>query len=295
MTVGIASLTGVGHIMVTPFHPDESIDLSGLRRTVDFVRESGACAIVVLGIMGEAHRLGDAERETVIATAAEQAGGRVPVIAGCTAESTFTTIERVIAAAALGAAAAMVAPPRAAQAPALQVEHYRRVGAAVPIPLVVQDEPVTTGVTMTAATIGEILRLPGAACVKVEQAPSPTKVSQILEANPDARCYGGLGGLYLVEELDRGAVGIMTGFAMPEVLVRICDLYAAGDREQAVAIFFQYLPLIRYEAQLGVGGVAIRKQLLVERGVIEHATVRGPVAAPDPRAIGELRALLAML
>lgn len=295
MTADIASLTGVGHIMVTPFNPDESLDLSALRRTVDFVQQSGVSAIIVLGIMGEAHRLSDAEREAVIATAVEQADGQLPIIAGCTAESTFATIERVNAAAALGAAAAMVAPPRAAQAPGLQIEHYRRVGAATSIPLVVQDEPVTTGVTMTAATIGEILRLPGAACVKVEQVPSPTKVSQILEANPDARCYGGLGGLYLIEELDRGAVGIMTGFAMPEVLVRISGLYAAGDREQAMAGFFRYLPIIRYEAQLGVGGVAIRKQLLVERGVLEHATVRGPVAAPDPRAIGELRALLAML
>jgi 4-hydroxy-tetrahydrodipicolinate synthase len=295
MTIDIASLTGVGHIMVTPFQPDESLDLGGLRRAADFVRKSGVSAIVVLGIMGEAHRLSDAEREAVIATAVEQAGGQMPIIAGCTAESTFVTIERVNAAAALGAAAAMVAPPRAAQTPALQVEHYRRVSAAASIPLVVQDEPVTTGVTMTAATLGEILRLPAAACVKVEQVPSPTKISQILEVSPDARCYGGLGGLYLLEELDRGAVGIMTGFAMPEALVRICDSYAAGDREQAATAFFRYLPLIRYEAQLGVGGVAIRKQLLVERGVLEHATVRGPVAAPDPRAIDELRALLAML
>lgn len=290
----ISNLTGVGHIMVTPFLPDESLDLDGLRRTVDFVCSSKASAIVVLGIMGEAHRLTDAERESVIASAVEQAGGRVPVIAGCTAESTFATIARVGAAASLGAAGAMVAPPRAAQTPALQVEHYRRVGAAA-IPIVVQDEPVTTGVTMTAATIGSVLGLPGMSCVKVEQVPSPTKISAILEADSSARCFGGLGGLYLVEELDRGAVGIMTGFAMPEVLVQICDAYLAGDRERAVATFFKYLPLIRYEAQLGVGGVAIRKQLLVERGVIEHATVRGPVAAPDPLAIGELRALLAML
>jgi 4-hydroxy-tetrahydrodipicolinate synthase len=295
MTADIANLTGVGHIMVTPFRPDESLDLDGLRHTVDFACGSGASAIVVLGIMGEAHRLDDAERAAVVAAAVEQAAGRVPVIAGCTAESTFATIGRVSAAAALGAAAAMVAPPRAAQAPALQAEHYRRVAGAAPVPLVVQDEPVTTGVTMTATSIADILQLPQVACVKVEQVPSPTKVSQIIDAEPGARCFGGLGGLYLVEELDRGAVGIMTGFAMPDVLAEICNLYVAGDREKAVTTFFRYLPLIRYEAQLGVGGVAIRKQLLVERGVIEHATVRGPVAAPDPRAIGELRGLLARL
>jgi 4-hydroxy-tetrahydrodipicolinate synthase len=295
MTADIAGLTGVGHIMITPFLPDESLDSDGLRRTVDFVCGSGASAIIPLGIMGEAHRLSDAERDAVTGAVVSQVGGRMPVIAGCTAESTVATIGRVAAAAALGADAAMFAPPPATPAPALVIEHYRRVCAAAPIPVVVQDEPVTTGVTMTAATVGEILRFPGAACVKVEQVPSPTKISQVLQENPNARCFGGLGGLYLLEELDRGAVGIMTGFAMPEVLASICASYAAGDRDQAMATFFRYLPLIRYEAQLGVGGVAIRKQLMVERGIIEHPTVRRPVGAPDPRAIGELRALLAVL
>ena len=291
MTVDIANLTGVGHIMITPFRPDESLDLDGLRRTVDFVCQSGVSAIVALGIMGEAHRLTDRERTTVLSTTIKHAAGRVPIVAGCTAESTYAAIERTKEAAALGAAAAMVAPARAAGSPSLQVEHYDRLCAGSPIPIVVQDEPVTTGVTMTATTIGEILAR-GGVSVKVEQSPSPTKITQIRTAYTDARCFGGLGGLYLVEELDRGAVGIMTGFAMPEVLVDICSNYAAGNRPRAVATFFEYLPLIRYEAQLGVGGVAIRKQLLVERGVIEHATVRGPVSPPDPLAMGELRALL---
>ena len=295
MSIDIDGLTGVGHIMVTPFEPDESLDLDGLRRTVDFVCDSGVSAIVALGIMGEAHRLTDQERATVLATVIDQTAGRVPIVAGCTAESTYVAIERTKEAASLCAAAAMVAPARAATSPPLQLEHFTRVCATSPLPIVVQDEPVTTGVTMTAATIGEILRQDGAMCVKVEQAPSPTKISQIRAANEGARCFGGLGGLYLLEELDRGAVGIMTGFAMPEVLVDICRNYAAGNRSQAMVTFFKHLPLIRYEAQLGVGGVAIRKQLLVERGVIEHATVRGPVGAPDPLAMSELRDLLAML
>jgi 4-hydroxy-tetrahydrodipicolinate synthase len=295
VSTDIDGLTGVGHIMITPFQPDESLDIAGLRRTVDFVCDSGVSAIVALGIMGEAHRLTDQERATVLSTVIDQTAGRVPIVAGCTAESTYAVIERTKEAAALGAAAAMVAPARAATSPPLQLQHFDRICAAAPIPIVVQDEPVTTGVIMTAAIIGQILRQDGAMCVKVEQAPSPTKISQIRAAYEGARCFGGLGGLYLLEELDRGAVGIMTGFAMPEVLVDICRSYAAGDRPTALATFFKHLPLIRYEAQLGVGGVAIRKQLLVKRGVIGHDTVRGPVGAPDPLAMAELRDLLAML
>ncbi len=99
----------------------------------------------------------------------------------------------------------------------------------------------------------------------------------------------------MLEELDRGAVGIMTGFGFPEVLVAIQRAYSAGDRDEAQRIFWEALPLIRYEAQLGVGGVSIRKQLLAERGVIGSPTARQPTAAGDPKALPELRALIAAL
>ena len=140
-----------------------------------------------------------------------------------------------------------------------------------------------------------VAELDGIAAVKVEQSPSPTKISGILEAAPRAACYGGLGGLYLLEELDRGAVGVMTGFAFPEVLVDIHRRYAAGDADGAWAVFHHWMPLIRYEAQLGVGGVGIRKQLLRERGVIASSTVRRPVAPGDPRSMSELRNLVTRL
>lgn len=295
LSESLTDLTGVGHIMVTPFRPDQSLDVESLRSAVDFVCESGASAIVTLGIMGEAHRLTDDERVEVIAVVVEQNAGRLAVIAGCTAESTYATTRRVEQASTLGCDAVMIAPPRTATTPALQLDHYRDVATAVHMPIVVQDEPVTTGVIMTAQSIASLCDLDRVAAVKVEQVPSPTKISQIRGERTDARCFGGLGGLYLLEELDRGAVGIMTGFAMPEILAQICRAYAAGDRDTARDLFFHYLPLIRYEAQLGVGGVAIRKQLMAERGIIKHPTVRGPVPTPDPLAVGELRRLLTEL
>ncbi|GGL98135.1 dihydrodipicolinate synthase family protein [Nakamurella endophytica] len=287
------TLTGLGHIMITPFLPDESVDEDGLASVVDYAVGAGVSAVIPLGIMGEAHKLTDAERDLVVERVVSAVAGRVPVIAGCTAESTRATVQRVRRAAELGAAGVMVAPPRAlAGAAGQQVAYYRAVCDAADVPVVVQDEPVTTGVAMSGATLGEIVRHPTAVAVKVEQVPSPTKISAILDANPDARCFGGLGGLYAVEELDRGAVGVMTGFALPDVLVRICAAHAAGDRAGARRTFFQHLPLIRYEAQLGVGGVSIRKQLFVERGIIRHDTVRGPAPVTDPRTVAELRGLI---
>jgi 4-hydroxy-tetrahydrodipicolinate synthase len=87
----------------------------------------------------------------------------------------------------------------------------------------------------------------------------------------------------------------MTGFAFPEVLVDIHRRYTAGDVDGAWAVFHHWMPLIRYEAQLGVGGVGIRKQLLTERGVLAAPTVRRPVAPADPRSIVELRNLVMRL
>ena len=284
---------GVLNIMVTPFTDDERVDIESLRALTRWTCASGVAGLIPLGIMGESHKLSDRERDLVLDTVVEAADG-VPVVAGCTAESTVIAEERARRAVELGAVAAMIAPPRAAQTPALQLAHYGAL-AASGVPIVIQDEPVTTGVVMTSATIGELCGLEGIAAVKVEQSPSPTKVSGILDAAPGARTYGGLGGLYLIEELDRGAVGVMTGFAFPEVLVGIHRLYADGDVEGAWEVFQHWMPLIRYEAQLGVGGVALRKQLLSERGVIAGPTARRPVPAGDARSLGELRALVRRL
>ena len=81
------------------------------------------------------------------------------------------------------------------------------------------------------------------------------------------------GGLFLPEELTRGADGAMTGFAYPEMMVGVCRAHAAGDVERAHDIFDAYLPLARYEQQSGIG-LAVRKHLMVQRGAIASSMVR---------------------
>jgi 4-hydroxy-tetrahydrodipicolinate synthase len=71
----------------------------------------------------------------------------------------------------------------------------------------------------------------------------------------------GNGGLYLPQELRRGADGAMTGFAYPEMLVQVCDTFFAGRPDDAEDIFDRYLPLVRHEQQIGVG-LAIRKEIV---------------------------------
>jgi 4-hydroxy-tetrahydrodipicolinate synthase len=290
-----SDLAGVCHIMVTPFTADEDLDEASLRRVVDFAIGAGVGGLVALGIMGEAHKLSDSERRRVLDVVVDQAAGRVPVVAGCSAEATRVAVERAREAERAGAAAAMVAPPRNLKAPTLLRRHFHDVADAAGLPVVVQDEPVTTGVELPAELLAEILAHPRVRYVKVEESPSPMKVTRILNAAPDAKCFGGLGGLYLFEELQRGAVGVMTGFGAPEVLVRIHELHRRGDVEGARSVFYRYLPLIRFEAQLGVGGVAIRKHVLAQRGVIATPVVRRPAGGVDDRTLKELMELLTIL
>ena len=81
------------------------------------------------------------------------------------------------------------------------------------------------------------------------------------------KIFGGLGGVFLLEELMAGAAGAMTGFAFPAILVEIVSLFRAGNLDAAAAAFYRQVPLMRFEFQEGIG-MAIRKEVLHRRGAI---------------------------
>ena len=112
--------------------------------------------------------------------------------------------------------------------------------------------------------------------LKLEDEPSPMKVSQVLALNPEVRIFGGLGGMMFLEELRHGAIGTMTGFAFPEILVRIHRAFAAGDIDGATEIFYKYCPLIRFENQPRIN-LALRKHIYHRRGVIATPRVEDEV------------------
>src|SRR5699024_10759924 len=101
----------------------------------------------------------------------------------------------------------------------------------------------------------------------------------------------GNGGIFLPEEMARGADGAMTGFGYPEMLVQVCRLASAGDLDRAQDLFDCYLPLVRYEQQPGVG-LAVRKYVLARRGAIASDAVRKPGATLPPAARKEVDRLI---
>lgn len=294
------SLSGVCTITLTPFTEEGDVDLGGIDSLAELYLDSGVHGLTVLGIMGEAHKLSDIERSTVMQRYITAAADRVPVIVGCSAAATKVAIERVHEAESTGAAAIMVASPNNVRNLDLVFKHYRQIAESVSLPVVVQDEPVNTGVVMPAAFIARVLNeVEGCRYVKLEEAPTTIKITSLLDRieEPEKRVgiFGGLGGMYFYEELARGAIGIMTGFAYQEILVRTYELFSEGREREAREHFFRYLPLIRFEAQLGVGGVGIRKEVFRMRGAIPSSHVRFPAPSLDEETLRELRELVEML
>jgi 4-hydroxy-tetrahydrodipicolinate synthase len=290
-------LTGIYNITPTPFHPDGSLDEPSLRRLTEFTRDAGVNGMTILGVLGEADKLTEAERDRVIRIVVDTARAEFPICVGTTHAGTDGCIAFSRRAQELGARAVMVAPPRLAQSNDAALErHYLAVAAAIELPIVVQDfPPAVGGITMSVELIARLgAASPRLRFLKLEDEPSPMKVSQVRALNPDVQIFGGLGGLMLFEELGHGAIGTMTGFAFPEILVDIYTRFVGGDVDGAAEVFYRYLPLIRFENQQRIN-LALRKHIYQLRGVIASARVRAPFTPVDADTLKDLDDLLRRL
>ena len=298
MTTNLAQLvdqlSGVWNIVPTPFRPDEELDLDSLRTLTDFVVGSGVDGMTILGVLGEGAKVSDSERSAIIDITLAQADGRVPVCVTVSAASGYRAAEYAREARAKGAHSVMLsAPPLPRPNDDAVRRHYLRVAEAVPeLPVVVQDLP-TLGVWMSPELIGRMAsEAPNLRVVKLEEEPTAPKVARLLTANSDLRVLGGLGGEMLIEELRRGAVGTMTGFGYPEVLVAIMRDWRAGNEAAAVERFHRWMPLIRFENQQLLN-LPIRKRIYMRRGAIASDKLRAPGPVLDQQTIADLDDLIA--
>jgi 4-hydroxy-tetrahydrodipicolinate synthase len=186
----------------------------------------------------------------------------------------------------------MVSPPRAPKLNSASVKaHFAALADALTIPIVIQDFPPVSGFAMEASLLVQIARdIPAARTIKLEDPPTPLKTARLLEAAGDVplTIFGGLGGVYLLEELMAGSAGAMTGFAYPEILVGIVSKWHAG----AADLFYKTVPLMRLEFQEGIG-MAVRKEVLKRRGLITDAATRAPGATLDAGTKAALDQLIA--
>jgi 4-hydroxy-tetrahydrodipicolinate synthase len=297
-----ASAKGVYTISATPFTDPGDIDWPSVDSLVEFYLKCGVQGLTVLGMMGEAQKLSEEESAELTRHFLRRVNGRVPVIVGVSNPGTANLVKLGKIAMDAGACGVMVAPLTGLKTETQIVAYVADVIAALgdTIPVVYQDYPQSTQADISARGFLEIVdRHPSVVMFKHEDCPGLKKLTRIRKAcDGSARRYisilVGNGGLYVPQELGRGADGIMTGFAYPEMLVSVCALFAAGRSDEAEDLFDAYLPLVRHEQQPGFG-LAVRKEILRRRGAIRSAAVRSPGPKLDPHDIAELDRLLARL
>jgi 4-hydroxy-tetrahydrodipicolinate synthase len=297
-----ATAKGVYTISATPFSESGDIDWGSVDSLIEFYLQCGVAGLTILGMMGEAQKLSEQESAEFTRRYLRRVDGRVPVIVGVSSPGTANLVTLSKVAMDSGVCGVMVAPPIGLKTETQIVAYFNDVIAALgsAIPVVYQDYPQSTQADISVASVLKIIDAnPTLVMFKHEDCPGLKKLSQLRKAcDGTARRYisimVGNGGLYVPQELKRGADGIMTGFAYPEMLVSVCSLFQAGRSEEAEDLFDIYLPLVRHEQQPGFG-LAVRKEILRRRGAIRSAAVRAPGPKLDPDDVAELDRLLARL
>ena len=292
---------GVFPIAPTPFAPDGAIDWASVDRLFDFYARIGSDGVTVLGIMGEAPKLEPQESLAIVKRAVAFMDGK-PIVVGVSAPG-FAAM-RALAREAMeaGAAGVMIAPPNTLRTDDQIVTYYAQAADAIgaDVPFVVQDYPLITGVIMTPGVIRRIAT-DNANCVmlKAEDWPGLEKISTLRKWQAEGALKPlsilvANGGLFLDFEMERGADGSNTGYAFPEMLIDVVRWSKAGERDRAHDLFDAHLPLLRYEQQPGVG-LAVRKYVLMKRGVLAHDAQRKPRAGLSAATQAEADSLLARL
>lgn len=291
---------GVYAIAPTPFEADGSIDFTSLDRLIGFYGEVGVHGLTVLGQLGEAPKLDQAEALQIARRVIDRAD--FPIVIGVSAPGFAAMRSLSNAVMDAGAAGVMIAPPNTLRTDDQIVSYYQGAAAAIgdSTPFVLQDYPLTFSVQLTPGVIARIANdNPGCLMLKHEDWPGLEKISTLrrLEAAgemPRLSILCGNGGLFLDFETERGADGAMTGYAFPDLLVDVVRLSRSGATEAAHDLFDSHLPLIRYEQQPGVG-LAVRKYVLQRRGILTSDAQRSPAVRLTDAARTEIDFLLQRL
>jgi 4-hydroxy-tetrahydrodipicolinate synthase len=291
---------GVYVIAPTPFHADGRVDEASTDRMTDFFVQCGVIGITVLGQMGEAPKLEHQEALALASRVIRRAP--VPVIVGVSSAgfAAMRTLSRAVIDA--GAAAVMIAPPSSLKTDDQIVTYYRQAAEAIgqDVPFVVQDFPLTFNVVMAPSVIRRIVvENPSCTMLKHEDWPGLEKISTLRSYEREGSMrhisiFCGNGGIFLDFEEERGANGAMTGYCFPDMLVDLVGHAAAGRRDAAHDLFDAHLPLIRYEQQPSIG-LAVRKYVLMNRGILASDAQRRPAATLSQTAREEIDYLLRRL
>jgi 4-hydroxy-tetrahydrodipicolinate synthase len=271
---------GIFPILQTPFDESGAIDFQSLAREIDFCLRAGVHGMVIPANASEFFTLSDAERFQLAEATLKEVRGRVPVVITCNGVSTHAAVAFTRHAIANGADGIMVLPPYVRRPNETGVlAYYDAVAAAADgRPVIIQNADPPLGTPLSIPSLARLIeRTPVVRYVKEEVMPGGHRMTALIRAAGDRLegVFGGLNGIWMLSELDRGACGNMPACGAVDVHVRLYNLYREGRRDDAESLSRRFLPLLNLGSQYGV---AFQKELLWRRGVIRTKMCRDPQA-----------------
>lgn len=293
----MTAMTGVYPIAPTPFTASGEVDLESQKRVLDCMIDQKVDGICILANYSEQFLLSDAERETLLTLCLDHVAGRVPVIVTCSHFSTRIAVERARRADAAGAAMIMLMPPyhgTGLKADDIGIsEHFSEIGAAISIPIMVQDAPLS-GVTMSVSLLAKMaMDIPNVSYFKIETPQAAAKLRALIADGGTAieGPFDGEESITLLADLEAGATGTMPSALLPELIGPVVRKYLSGDVAAAANEYDRILPLINYENRQC--GLLATKVVMCAGGVIASDTVRHPLKPMPPATRNRLLELAA--
>lgn len=289
----MSRIEGIIPILPSPFTDDGAVDEAGMRQVVSYMLSAGAHGVAFPAMASEFYALTDAERLRLTELIVTEVSGAVPVVGTATAQSPQAAIELARAVERAGADAVMVMPPYVVRdGLAGTTRLFAEMASAIDLPLILQNAPPPLGSAYGPDVIRELIeKVPQIRYVKEETAPGGQRITKLLNAAPNGLVgvFGGAGGRYIMDELNRGAIGAMPASEITEVHVRIFELYRSGDVDAARKLYNRSLPLLTFQA---VFRMDMTKEVLRRRGVLKSTHVRVGGIPLDAADHAELDVLL---
>jgi len=248
-------LRGVYAVTITPFTEDNKVDYKGVKSNAGWYVESGVHGVLPGGSTGEYVSLSDEERFKVAEATMEAAKGKISVIIGATAETADKTIEFAQHAEKIGADGVMVLPPYYCNPTPLEVyAHFKRVGEAINIPIVLYNNPWTSGIDICLKDVIKILEdVPNVQIVK-ESSGQIQRTRDLLMQGPEkTKLFCGWEDLAF-EAFVLGATGWISPAAdvVPKIAVALFNAVVdEKDFEKGREIYNKILPLCKYLEDCG--------------------------------------------
>ncbi len=284
-----ATLNGTFVVLPTPFTKDDVVDTSGLENVLTYVLDSGAEGVVFPGLASEYEQLTKEERISSTHFIGQRMVAGAAFIVGASSPNVDDAKDYLVAGANAGAKCAMVMAPNALIGDLnATITFFESLAESADIPIMLQNAPAPMGAALSVSDVAKVVAaVPAIEYVKEEIMPCGQRMEQLLQLAPShlRGVFGGAGGRYIIDELERGSLGTIPASELTEVHVELVRQYRAGNLSAARRVFYNMLPILNMQSVLRC---SLTKEVLRRRGLIANNNVRvsGPVM--DQKDIEEL-------